>query len=227
MRTARKSLSLASLAIGFLIAIHLPAKSAPKPSDPDAGGWKLVSQSPSVTIHSRPHNEPGIQEVKATGVIHAAPDVVRRVLEDTDAYPRFMPYVIESRVLARERGAVVVYQRLSPPMMRDVDYTMRMTFESYRDTGGARGQWIRWNAAEDIAVAEKKKVVRLKVNDGYWLLEPTASEGQTRATYWLHSDCGKAMSAALVGIANRTTIPKIFEGLRKQVTLKKYSAPHR
>ena len=70
-------------------------------------------------------------------------------------------------------------------------------------------------------------MVRLKVNDGYWLLEPTANEGQTRATYWLHSDCGKAMSPALVGIANRTTIPKIFEGVRSQVKREKYSAPNR
>jgi hypothetical protein len=223
----RKFPSFASVTTGFLLAIHVSAFSAPKPDEPDAGGWKLVSQSAGVTIHNRPHREPGIQEVKATGVIHAGPDVVRRVLEDTDAYVQFMPHVIESRVVAREHGAVVVYQRLSPPMMRDVDYTMRMTFEMYRADTGGRGHRIRWHAAEDAAVAEKNRVIRLKVNDGYWLLEPTANEGQTRATYWLHSDCGKAISPALTGIATRTTVPKIFDGLRKQVALEKYSAPHR
>jgi len=230
MRTEQKACSVSGLVFVFLIAIHLPAAAEPKgpqSADPEAGGWKLMSQSASLTIHNRPHKEAGIQEVKATGQINAAPDVVRRVFEDTDAYTQFMPYVIESRVVAREGRAVVVYQRLSPPMMKDVDYTMRMRFESYRAEGGGRGQWIRWDAAEDIGVAEKKKVVRLKVNDGYWLLEPTANEGQTRATYWLHSDCGKAMSPALVGIANRTTIPKIFEGVRSQVKREKYSAPNR
>ena len=230
MRTERKTRPIAGLVIGFLFAVHVPVVAEPKGAQsaaPEAGGWKLVSQSASLTIHNRPHKDAGIQEVKATGLINAAPDLVRRVIEDTDAYPQFMPYVIESRVVAREGRAVVVYQRLSPPMMKDVDYTMRMRFESYQAEGGGRGQWIRWGAAEDSSVPEKKKVVRLKVNDGSWLLEPTANEGQTRATYWLHSDCGKAMSPALTNIANRTTIPKIFEGLRKQVKREKYSAPNR
>ncbi|MEO6753151.1 MAG: SRPBCC family protein [Chthoniobacteraceae bacterium] len=228
MRTERNALF--GLALGFAISagIFTPAVSAPnavKSDNSEGGGWKIVSQSATLTIHNRSHREPGIQEVKATGLIDAKPAVVRRVLEDTDAYPQFMPYVIESRLIARESGAVVVYQRMSPPLMKDVDYTMRMRFESYRADGGATGHRVRWDSANDLQPAEKKGVVRLTVNNGSWLLEPTANDGQTRATYWLHSDCGRAMSPALVGIAYRTSIPKMFEGVRKRAKLAKYSAP--
>ncbi len=228
MRTARNALLGLAFAFAILAGIPIPAASAPKAvtsNNSEGGGWKVVSQSATLTIHNRSHKEPGIQEVKATGIIDAKPAVVRRVLEDTDAYPQFMPYVIESRVIARESGSVVVYQRMSPPLMKDVDYTMRMRFETYRREGGATGQRIRWETANDLQPAENKGVVRLKVNNGSWLLEPTANDGQTRATYWLHSDCGRAMSPALVSIANRTSIPKMFDGVRKQAKLGKYSGP--
>ena len=82
------------------------------------------------------------------------PEVVRRVLDDVDEYPRFMPYVTE----------------------------------------------------------------------GSWLLEPTSDGRQTRATYCIYSDSGGSLPTYIVNAASKTAIPKLFEAIRKQAQLKKYSA---
>lgn len=217
---------IACVATGLLVAIHTPAWSAPNAARPDAAlnvAWRLVSHSDKLTIQRRSHQESGIEEVKAVGLIDAKPGVIKRVIEDTDAYPQFMPYVFASRVIEKQGNTLVVYQRLSPPLTGALDYTMRMRFELERNDKGIICHRIRWEPANEMGPPEKKGIARSKVNEGYWLLEPTATDGQTRATYWLYSDCGGVVPSSLVNYANRTTIPKLFDGVRKRVRLGIYA----
>lgn len=192
-------------------------------ADANATEWKLVSRSEKLSVFSHPNTDPTVQEVKAVGLIKAPPSIVRRVLEDTAAYPAFMPYVVETRTLARETGAITVYQRLSPPLTKDLDYTMRMRAEPARESAGDKGLRICMDTAAHPAVEEKKGIVRLKVLQGHWLLEPSGNGGETRLTYWLRSDCGRAMSPRVASLANRFTIPEMFEGIGRQAKLAKYS----
>ena len=190
----------------------------------DEKKWEVASRKTDLTVYERLRKGGDIKEFKAIGTIAAPPIAVRQVLDDVEEYPRFMPYVIEAKVLSQERGSRVTYQRLSPPIVGDRDYTIRVKFETQR---GAEGMCYgsRWQAANDLGPAEKKGVARVKITEGSWLLEPIDNGRRTRATYALFSDSGGKLPAMIANTASRTAIPKLFESVRKQVRLEKYQRP--
>jgi hypothetical protein len=216
-----------SIVIGMLLLIRAATPGFAAPAPPAIGaddGWALVSKSEKLTIYSRPRKDSGILEVKAVGVIEAAPAVAKRVLDDTAEYPRFMPYVTESRVISRKGDTLIGYQRLSVPLVNDRDCTMRIRCQTWRDADGGTCFCNRWEAANDLGPAEKSGVARIRINEGSWLLEPLDGGRHTRATYTVCSDSGGKLPAPLVNLANRTAIPKLFDSIRQQVKKEKYLA---
>ncbi len=123
-------------------------------------------------------------------MIDAEPIVVKRVIDDTAEYPKFMPYVAETKTLSNDGTTRIGYQRLSPPIVGDRDYTVRVHCESKPCPTGGMIYCNRWEAANDLGPAEKKGVTRVKITEGSWLLEP-APGGKTRATYTIYSDSGR------------------------------------
>jgi hypothetical protein len=141
------------------------------------------------------------------GEIGASSRAVHNVLDDVVAYPNFMPFTKECRIIKREGDALFAYQRLSPGIVGDRDYTLRICKKS-------------WNAS---GPGEKPGVLRVKLNEGRWLLEP-AGAAKTRATYCIYTDGGGRLPALLANAANEIGISKIFIAVRNQVKLPKYSA---
>src|SRR5207237_9852837 len=64
--------------------------------------WKVVSESGGVTIYSRPHAGSKLRDFKAIGQIDAQSRIVRGVIADFEAYPKFMPYPAECRLIRHE-----------------------------------------------------------------------------------------------------------------------------
>lgn len=186
-------------------------------------GWTIVSRGDHLTTYSRPRNGSSLLENKGVGVIDAEPIVVKRVIDDTAEYPNFMPYVVETKTIARTSDGRVGYQRISPPIVGDRDYTVRIKCETRPAPGGGTCYCNRWEAANDLGPAERKGVTRVKITEGYWLLEP-APGGKTLATYSIYSDSGGGIPAFLLNSANKTAIPKLFDAIRKQAKLEKYLA---
>lgn len=187
----------------------------------DDDGWSVASKSSELTVHERARAGSAIREIKAVGVMGAPPEVIKRVIDDVDEYPRFMPYVIEARVISREGANVVSYQRISPPLVSDRDYTVRVRSET-RPGGGGPCYCNSWQAANDLGPAEKSGVSRVKITEGSWLLEPEDEGRKTRVTYRIFSDSGGSLPAAIANVASRTAIPKLFDSVRKQALLPKY-----
>ncbi|MGB8166109.1 MAG: START domain-containing protein [Chthoniobacteraceae bacterium] len=208
----------------LLIAAACLATSAGAISAEDGPKWSPVSQAADLTVYERARKDSDLREFKAVGIIAMPPEVVRRVLDDVDEYPRFMPYVTESRVLSRDGNSRVSYQRVSPPIVGDRDYTIRVRFETRRMAGGGACFCNRWQTANDLGPAAKAGVVRVKVTEGSWLLEPTTDGRQTRATYCIFSDSGGSLPPYIANAASKTAIPKLFAAVRKQAELEKYSA---
>jgi len=208
----------------LLIAAACLATSVGAVSAQDEAQWTPVSQAPDLSIYERMRKDSGLREFKAVGLIAMPPEVVRRVLDDVDEYPNFMPYVTESRVLERDSKSRVSYQRVSPPIVGDRDYTIRVQFETRHLPGGAECYCNRWQTANDLGPTPKAGVTRVKVTEGSWRLEPTSDGRQTRATYCIYSDSGASLPAYIVNAASKSAIPKLFEAVRKQARLKKYSA---
>jgi hypothetical protein len=184
-------------------------------------GWTVAARSNDLIIYSRPHDGTSLRECKAVGTIDAEPIIVKRVLDDTVEYPKFMPYVVETRMISRTSDGHVGYQRIAPPIVGERDYTVRVKCESHPCPAGGVIYCNSWKAANDLGPAEIKGVTRVKITEGSWLLEPIEG-GKTRATYTIYSDSGGGIPAFLLNSANKTAIPKLFDAVRKQATLPKY-----
>ena len=184
--------------------------------------WKVVKQNSGVTIYSRPHPGSHLKEFKAVGEIDAATKTVHNVIDDVEAYTSFMPYTTECRVIARKDDSILTYQRVSPKIVSDRDYTLRIQKKSWPVENGL-AYLNRWEPANEDGPAEKPGVFRVKVCNGSWLLEP-AGEGKTRATYSVFTDSGIVGPAFIANTISTTGISKLFAAVRKQAKDPKYQS---
>ena len=184
--------------------------------------WKLSAQEKNVVIYSRPRPGSQLKEFKAVGPIDAPTGTVCAVIDDFQNYPKFMPYTTECRLIKRDGDSIVGYQRLSPKVCADRDYTLRVWKKSWPAADGFV-YLDRWAPANELGPPEKKGVVRVKACDGGWLLEPNGAN-KTRATYSIYTDTRGAIPAFIVNRASQIGIGKLFAAVRKQVKAPKYSA---
>ena len=183
--------------------------------------WELTSGSKDVALYSRARAGSRLKEFKAIGSIDASTRAVHAVIDDFENYPGFMPYTVECRLIKRESDSIIGYQRLSPKICEDRDYTLRVWKKSWAGPEGFT-YLSRWEPANDLGPAEKKGIVRVKICDGGWLLEPDGPI-KTRATYSIYTDTGGMIPAFIANRASRTGISKLFEAVRKQVKNPKYA----
>ena len=211
----------------FLLLLLVPAfrlASEPAPSG-TSDGWTLSSESGGVMLYSRLRPGSPLKEFKAVAEIEAPAQTVHRVIDDIEAYPSFMPFMTECRLIKREGDSIITYQRLSLKICRDRDYTLRIRETSW---AGANGLVYlnRWEPANELGPAEKKGVLRVKLCEGEWLLEPEDAT-RTRATYTVYTDNGGAIPAFIANSASKIGIGRVFVALRKQVKDPKYNQSER
>src|SRR5256714_667371 len=205
--------------IAFLAGTALSTFAADPGQNAD---WKVVKQNSGVTIYSRPHPGSHLKEFKAVGEIDAATKTVHNVIDDVEAYTSFMPYTTECRVIARKDDSILTYQRVSPKIVSDRDYTLRIQKKSWPVENGLV-YLNRWEPANEDGPAEKPGVFRVKRIVGSWLLEP-AGEGKTRATYSVFTDSGIVGPAFIANTISTTGISKLFAAVRKQAKDPKYQS---
>ena len=148
-------------------------------------GWKLATERDGVTIYTRPHSGSPLKEFKAVGEIAAPSRAVCEVIEDVDAYPSFMPYIAECRLLRRESDSLLSYQRISPKICSDRDFTLRTYKTSWPGVAGLVYS-NRWEAANALGPAKKPGVVRVEFCQGSWLLEPSGARQNSRYLFGLY-----------------------------------------
>ncbi|MGI8890927.1 MAG: SRPBCC family protein [Chthoniobacterales bacterium] len=185
--------------------------------------WKEEGNRDRLVIYSRAHPGSAVREFKSVGAIDAPPSAVFAVLDNAEAYPQFMPYTSESRVLKKTGTYTIAYQRLELPLVDDRDYTLRSKHSRTESPSGPVYH-IEWQPANDLGPAEIPGVQRVKVCEGGWLIEPTG-DGRTRATYLIYTDSGGAIPAAIANSGSRLAIRKLFAAIRKEVHTAKYAEP--
>ncbi len=173
-------------------------------------------------LYSRLRPGSKLKEFKAVGEIDAPTRAVHNVLDDFEQYPKFMPFTAECRLVKWEGDAMIAYQRLSPKICGDRDYTLRVRKKSWPAEGGVVYQ-DRWEPANELGPAEKAGVLRVKLCEGGWLLEP-AGANKTRATYSIYTDSGGKLPAFIANAASEIGIKRVFTAVRKQVKQPKYNA---
>ena len=192
----------------------------------DAGstdtGWKLVVHDKDLEIYSRPRPGSPHKEFKAVGPIDAPTRAACAVIDDFENYPKFMPFTTECRLLKQDGDTMIGYQRLSPKICADRDYTLRVSKKSSPIPDGVV-YTSRWSPANELGPPEKKGVVRVKVCEGSWRLEPQGP-AKTLATYSIYTDSGGSLPAFIDNRVSLTGIRKLFAAVRKQVKDPKYAA---
>jgi hypothetical protein len=133
-----------------------------------------------------------------------------------------MPYITECRLIKRDGDAIVGYQRLSPKICADRDYTLCVWKKFWPGPDGLVFM-SHWAPANELGPPEKKGVVRVKVCDGKWLLEPDGAI-KTRATYCVYSDTGGFIPSFIANRVGKIGVSRLFEAVRKQVKNPKYAA---
>jgi hypothetical protein len=202
-----------------LLIVELCANA--RASEPEAtpGEWKLISDKDGVQIYRRPR--PASNESKAIGEIAAPAALVHAVIDDIESYASFMPYTAECRVLKREGDSVVSYQRISAPLTSDRDFTVRGHSSSKAGEGG-RIYSSHWETENALGPPEKWGVVRVKLCEGSWLLEPIGPN-TTRATYMIYTDSGGIIPTFIKNTGSQIGLRKMFAAIRKQVRDPKYA----
>jgi hypothetical protein len=168
-----------------------------------------------------------VKQLKAMGVVAAAPRVVRAVIADVDRYASFMPYVSESRIVGRAAdGDVLNYQRLSfgIPFVSDRHYVIRLSERTYLTADGRPAHRIAWRADDGVALPSVPSAIAVVLNYGYWDLKPETATGETTAVeYCVFTDSGGSLPKWLVNQANHDAIPRLFEAVRAAVADPRYS----
>ncbi len=187
-------------------------------------GWEEKANTKGVLVYARDREGSNIKALRAVGTIDAPPHAVMRVLADYERYSETMPYTEKSEVISRESdGSVIFYTVINPPIVSRRDYTLRIVDES--DWRGGRGYLrSRWSLS-DKGPGPQEGCVRVPVNDGSWTLTPRHGGTKTYAIYDLFTDPGGSLTTFIINKANRSTIPDLFEVLRKQSQEPRYRDP--
>ena len=183
--------------------------------------WKLSAQEKDVAIYSRLRPGSPLKEFKAVGPIDASTHAVCAVIDDFQNYPKFMPYTTECRLIRRDGDSIVGYQRLSPKVCADRDYTLRVWKKSWPTADGLV-YTSHWSPANELGPPQKKGVVRVKICEGKWLLEPDGAN-KTHATYFIYTDTGGFIPSFIANRVSLTGITKLFAAVRKQVKDPRYA----
>ena len=205
--------------VAVLLVVELCANARAAEPEATPGEWKLISDKDGVAIYRR--QRPASNESKAIGEIAAPAALVHAVIDDVESYASFMPYMAECRVLKRDGDSVVAYQRISAPLASDRDYTVRVRSSS-KPTEAGKVYQRHWETENALGPAEKSGVVRVKLWEGSWLLEPTGPN-TTRATYLIYTDSGGMIPTFIKNTGSQIGLRKMFAAIRKQVRDPKYA----
>jgi len=192
-----------------LVALALLAADEPK--------WELAKEDDGIKIYSRARDGEDVREMKAMGLMDATPQEVWKAIRDYPHYTKTMPYVQECKVLATEDGGknMWVYTRLDLPFVSQRDYVLKIVDET-NGSPTMKVSWTEWTG-DDKNLPEHDGVVRLKINDGYWTLEPKEDGKKTFATYYVHTDPGGSLPKWIANKANSTAVPNVFSAIKKVV----------
>jgi hypothetical protein len=205
--------------VAVLLVVEFCANARAAEPEATPGEWKLISDKDGVALYRR--QRPASNESKAIGEIAAPAALVHAVIDDVESYASFMPYTAECHVLKRDGDFVVVYQRISAPLTSDRDYTVRV-HSSSKPADGGKVYSSHWETENVLGPAEKSGVIRVKLCEGSWLLEPTGPN-TTRATYMIYTDSGGMIPTFIKNTGSQIGLRKMFAAIRKQVRDPKYA----
>jgi hypothetical protein len=185
----------------------------------DGPGWKQVTRTDGITVFERENQRAPVPEVKAIGLIEAPPPEVWKVITDYDNYKTTMPYTAESKILSKDGKDTTFYSVIDAPLVSKRDYVIKLTDESDWKEGKGYFKLIWTNT--DQGPGPKDGLVRVKLNDGFWKLEPRENGAKTFVTYYNFTDPGGSIPGFVKNQATKSAVPDVIKHVRKAVAAAK------
>jgi hypothetical protein len=176
--------------------------------------WTLEANDKGIEVYARSRADSPVREVRATMEVSAAPNRVFAVLLDSDRFVEFMPYVVEVRTVHRDNSSIwYLYQRISPPLVSDRDYTLR--HQSVEDPQQGHYE-LRWEIANERGPKTRDGVVRVEICTGSYLIESIDGGARSQLTYQLHTDPGGMLPKWLAERANVESVPALLRAISRR-----------
>lgn len=187
---------------------------------PAGAGWQQVV-SGQVNVFTRTQPGARVAETRAETTMKVSPREVRDVLTD-EAYAAKGPYVAEYREIERfAPNHWVHYTRLALPIIEDRDFFIDITCEkdlAPDGTGVYRESWKPWPGRP-----ERKGVVRVSTNQGYWEIRPAADGAHAEVEYYLMFDPGGSIPGWVVDRGNKSVLPDLLRGIEQEALRRRQS----
>ena len=181
----------------------------------DSGGWQTVATG-AITIKTRSVPGSPIREVLAEGDLDARAIDIQKAVLDVERFPKFMPYVKETRFVVKPTGdgTRVVYTALGLPIVKGRDFVIVDRLVRSLNADGT-GEFItEWSVAKD-RLPPQEGLVRVQTNTGSWKVAPKAG-GKTHVTYQFAVDPGGAIPPFLADIGNRNGVGDVFKAIERE-----------
>jgi len=185
--------------------------------------WVQINSNQHLTVYAKDRPGSSIKELRAVGLVDAPSWVILNVLDEVADYPDFMPYTTKAQLIERRAHETVIYFRWDPPLIGARDVTVAVTQSSSKRTDGKINYQLYWEPTSAVGPAPSPGVTRITLDEGSWKLEPTEDGKKTTVIYDLFTDGGGGLPAFVINMANRQSVNDLFQAIRKQVTLPKYS----
>lgn len=196
------------VALALLVSLAAPSSAATFAERLTARGFERVVELDGVTVFRDTHAE--TIRLVAEGRIEASPGAVRAALLDYERHVGAVARLAESRVLERGPASLLVYQRLSLPVVSDRDMTLRVTWG-----GGPTKSWVAFRAVPDGGPPATDGLVRLTRYTGRWQLQAVDGGRATRARLSMDMDLGGSLPPRLASANAGQDVPALFAAISR------------
>lgn len=213
MRTRRRLLALALIALGFAIAA--PARAA---------DWQVIAERDGIVVSRRMVAGRNFPQLRAVGEVPGTPYEILAVLLDVPAHVRWLPDCIESRTLHRSDDRhYVIYTRTDAPWpVSDREAVIENEVVFLEPPAKLK---VTFEALPAPEVARARGTVRMTAVNGFYLIE-AIDDRRSRVQYELDADPAGTLPAWLVTYQSTRNPMQTLAGLRTrlQATRGRYRA---
>jgi START domain len=175
-------------------------------------GFSKIASKQGVSVYK--HRSADNIRIGADGRVAASPWQVLAAVLDYRHQVGVIDRLSESRVLARGRDWMLVYQRLNLPVISDRDFVLRVRWGQAADGT----VWVRYRAVRSPrAPAPKSGVVRITHHQGSWQLRPLAVGTATQVRFQLSIDLSGWLPKWMARAGAGKELPALFGSVRQLI----------
>jgi ribosome-associated toxin RatA of RatAB toxin-antitoxin module len=175
--------------------------------------WEVVTETEGMQVERRLLPGTARYEVRVSTYAPFPPQVIFKTLWRHHEYTAFVPYLKHLTILTHAPDEKMIYEQITMPVVRDRDYTVRVTATTDPTSGQIQVSFV---STPEAGPPVQARYVRVTAIQGSWTLVPTPGGGSL-VTYVVASDPGGALPTWLVNRAQRQAAPALVKAILDRV----------